>query len=122
MKENKITCFACGAELTKETEYSFDGKHMCQHCYDERTAVCNNCGERIWREEAEGDSNYTLCVRCYENSYTSCEDCGRLIHHDNAITVSDYNVILPYTSVGPERSKMFMHSDSGTIQMIVVYN
>ena len=32
MKENKITCFVCGAKLTEETEYSFDGKHMCQHC------------------------------------------------------------------------------------------
>jgi len=50
MKENKITCFVCGAKLTEETEYSFDGKHMCQHCYDEQTVTCDHCGERIWCE------------------------------------------------------------------------
>jgi formylmethanofuran dehydrogenase subunit E len=54
MKENKITCFVCGAKLTEETEYSFDGKHMCQHCYDEQTVTCDHCGERIWCENQRG--------------------------------------------------------------------
>ncbi len=84
MKENKITCFACGVKLTEETEYCFDGKRMCQHCYDDMTVTCNNCGERIWRENERGDDAHTLCISCYENCYTNCEDCGRLIHNDDA--------------------------------------
>ena len=84
MKENKITCFNCGAKLTEETEYTFDGKRMCQHCYDNLTVTCDNCGERIWRENERGDDAHTLCISCYENCYTNCEDCGRLIHNDDA--------------------------------------
>ena len=84
MKENKIVCSCCGAELTEENVYNFDDQQLCGTCFDERTTICDNCNRRIWRDYAEGDSVHTLCSHCYEYCYTTCEDCGRLIPNEEA--------------------------------------
>ena len=83
MEEN-LTCAFCGEVLSEDTAYTFEGKVMCEACYNENTRTCENCGERIWNDEDEGDDNITLCNHCREYHYTTCENCGRLIHNDDA--------------------------------------
>ncbi len=82
--EEKLTCAFCGEVLSEDTAYTFEGKLMCENCYNENTRTCENCGERIWNDEDEGDENITLCNHCREYHYTTCENCGRLIHNDDA--------------------------------------
>ena len=85
MKTNeKIVCSECGAVIGLGNAHTFDGRFMCDDCFDSCTVTCDNCGERIWRDDAEGDSIVTLCSHCYEYNYTTCEDCGRLIHNEDA--------------------------------------
>ena len=85
MKTNeKTVCSECGAVIGVGNAHTFDGRFMCDDCFDSCTVTCDNCGERIWRDDAEGDSNVTLCSHCYEYKYTTCEDCGRLIHNEDA--------------------------------------
>ena len=84
MKEKNMICSECGAVIGVGNAHTFDGRFMCDDCFDSCTVTCDNCGERIWRDDAEGDSNVTLCSHCYEYNYTTCEDCGRLIHNEDA--------------------------------------
>lgn len=84
MEENNIICSECGAVISGENAFSFDGHTMCGECFHSCTVICDNCDERIWRDDAEGNSDLTLCSHCYDYNYTTCEDCGRLIHNDNA--------------------------------------
>ena len=88
-KDKKKLCSVCGAELGADEICEFDGKIMCQQCFDESTTTCDCCGDRIWEEDARGDDGITLCSRCYEYNYTTCEACGRLIHNDDANYESD---------------------------------
>ena len=55
--------------------HTFDGRFMCDDCFDSCTVTCDNCGERIWRDDAEGDSNVTLCSHCYEYNYIKWQVC-----------------------------------------------
>ena len=90
MKEKeKVICSVCGCVIAEENVNTFDGRIMCEHCYNEETTTCDNCGERILRENADGNSNITLCHHCYDYCYTTCENCGRLIHNDNAYYEDD---------------------------------
>lgn len=41
--------------------------------------------------------------------------------NNNKITEVDYNAILPYTSVGTERSRIFLYSHSASTRFIVIY-
>lgn len=84
MKEKNMICSECGVVIGEGNAHTFDGRFMCDDCFDSCTVTCDNCGERIWRDDAEGDSNVTLCSHCYEYNYTTCEDCGRLIHNEDA--------------------------------------
>ena len=83
MEETRI-CSACGAILSEDEVFEFDGRVFCERCFDENTTLCDHCARRIWRNDAEGDDHTVLCVRCYENHYTTCEECGRIIHNDDA--------------------------------------
>ena len=58
MKENNKLCSECGAVLTEENVHNFDGRTMCEDCFNRCTVSCDNCGERIWRDNTEGDSNF----------------------------------------------------------------
>ena len=49
--------------------HTFDGRFMCDDCFDSCTVTCDNCGERIWRDDAEGDSNVTLSTEEYITNY-----------------------------------------------------
>lgn len=77
-------CETCGAELTEDEAFYFDGEHYCSECLDDETVVCEQCGERIWNNDNSGSDRLPLCDRCYDNYYTSCEACGRIIHNDYA--------------------------------------
>ena len=88
MKE-KIRCSSCGANLTQESMYEFEGQILCINCLDERSVVCDCCGTRLNRDCVDGDDYTTLCNSCYTNYYTCCENCGTLIHNDDAYTLYD---------------------------------
>jgi len=87
MKEQK--CKFCGKVLGKGEQHEFDGKVMCETCFENLTSVCRHCGERLWNDENNGDSNFVLCQRCYDNHYTTCERCGMVIHYDSALYFDD---------------------------------
>ena len=90
MKE-QIICSICGAILTEETSREFNGRVMCENCFDENTVECECCHDRIWREDAETDSHTTLCRDCYDDFYTNCEMCGRIIHQDDVWREEGYD-------------------------------
>ena len=52
MKEKKIVCSVCGADLTGETVNHFDGEILCIDCLYSKTEVCECCHERIWADNA----------------------------------------------------------------------
>lgn len=90
MKEKKIVCSVCGAELDGEAVYEFDGQTYCSRCFNERTVICDCCRDRILRSNAVIEDDITLCAHCREYSYVNCEDCGCLIHRDEANYHNDY--------------------------------
>lgn len=72
-------CEFCGVKLLSDDDVcSFDGRVMCEDCYDSETRYCDCCGSRIWNDDDCGDDNVCLCSYCRNNHYVSCEDCGRL--------------------------------------------
>lgn len=83
-------CEFCGVKLLSDDDVcSFDGRVMCEDCYDSETRYCDCCGSRIWNDDDCGDDNVCLCSYCRNNHYVSCEDCGRLIHEDDACYFDD---------------------------------
>ena len=82
MKE--VKCKYCGKVLKENEQYEFDGKVMCETCFESLTSVCRHCGERIWNKENDGSDSFVLCQRCYDNHYTTCERCNAVIHYDAA--------------------------------------
>lgn len=72
-------CSQCGCIITEAESCTFDGKLLCQSCFDDQTVVCDNCGTRIWVEESCGDG-LNLCDECFSENYSHCHTCGRLIH------------------------------------------
>lgn len=114
MKEKKIVCSVCGAELEGEAVFEFDGQTYCRRCFNERTVICDCCRDRILRSNAVIEDDITLCAHCREYSYVNCEDCGCLIHRDEANYHNDYpycddcyenlahSVINPYDYKSPE--------------------
>jgi len=87
MKE--VKCKYCGKVLKEGEQREFDGKVMCESCFESLTSVCRHCGERIWNDENNGDSSFVLCQSCYDNHYTTCERCGTIIHYDSALYFDD---------------------------------
>ena len=90
MKEKKIVCSVCGADLTGDTVNHFDGEILCIDCLYSKTEVCECCHERIWANDAIHEDNLILCGHCYEYEYVSCEGCGGLINQHNALYDNDY--------------------------------
>ena len=82
-------CDRCGKELQEHEIYEFDGKELCEDCYNTHTAVCSYCEDRIWEEHNAGTDSFPLCQHCYDNHYTSCEHCGTLIRYDDACYLDD---------------------------------
>ena len=67
MKE-EITCEICGKVIENDETYEFEGKTLCQRCFDDETVVCNCCGERMWSDNAYMDSSVLIiCDRCYDD-------------------------------------------------------
>lgn len=89
MKNEKIhNCDNCGNEIHGEA-IEFDGRTLCERCFNSETVICEHCGERIWRENNVGTSDFPLCSYCYDAHYTTCERCGRIIHEDDAHYIDD---------------------------------
>ncbi len=96
MKETKetthtLTCLLCGEVLTEETVREFEGRTLCENCYESNTTVCDHCGDRIWDEDDYGDGNIHLCLECHDDHYTRCNGCNRLIRNDDAYYEDDYS-------------------------------
>lgn len=79
-KEKRI-CEQCGEEIHGEVK-KFDGKTLCEYCFDAETVVCQHCGTRIWRVDNAGSSDFPLCPDCFDDHYTNCERCGCVLHED----------------------------------------
>jgi len=58
-------CDRCGKELQDYEIYEFDGKELCEDCYNSHTAVCSYCEDRIWEEHNAGIDSFPLCQHCY---------------------------------------------------------
>lgn len=90
MKEKKLICSVCGADLTENSVNEFNGCIYCTHCFNEKTVICDCCQERILISDVIIEDEIFLCHNCHEYSYTNCEDCGCLIHRDDANYHNDY--------------------------------
>lgn len=88
MSEDRF-CERCGAVISGDDFYDFNGEIYCGECYRRDTVTCECCGTRIFREDNAGDENIYLCRPCYEENYTICQECGRVISHDDAHYESD---------------------------------
>ena len=82
-------CEICGAQIEEEDVCTFDGKTLCQTCFDANTVICDYCDRHIWSTENTGDSQTTLCDDCYNAHYTNCDACGRLLYYDDACYEED---------------------------------
>lgn len=83
-----FVCEHCGATVSIDELNCFDGRELCDECFEDETVVCSRCGERIWADTA-ADSDIVLCQDCYDDYYTTCEHCGRTIPLDDAYYPDD---------------------------------
>lgn len=82
-------CSQCGQEHSIAERCIFDGRELCENCYDTHTCVCENCGHRIWAYDDCGDENHTICRDCAERYYAHCADCGCSVPLENLRYLSD---------------------------------
>ena len=76
-------CSKCGGTHNSHKLIEFDGKAICQYCFDAYTTLCGHCGERIWRDYAYSDDSTDLCQRCFDTYYYRCTDCEQFVSESN---------------------------------------
>ena len=114
-EEEKDFCCHCGAELSEENVFEFNGDIYCEDCLDEYTFICSHCEERYPNDENMGDNSINLCENCFDYYYTRCENCGRIIHNDSTYYLDDdYNEEYSYCEdcYEREKSRRYIHDYS----------
>ncbi len=89
--EKTFICHECGAELSADEAYSFEGEHYCIDCLDEFTVICEHCGYRVREDYAHIDSRHTICNECFDDHYTYCESCEAIIATEDAFYLDEYD-------------------------------
>ncbi len=94
---NDIMCSHCGYSFDRSRIVTFDGKILCDECFNELTVICECCGKRLWADDA-ANSDMVLCQSCFDDNYTVCESCGRTIEYDSAWYFDNDDDDCPYCS------------------------
>ncbi len=89
MNREKQICSECGAGLREDEVMNFDGRVLCQDCYDDTTTVCEDCGTPVWCSNTVDVNGRALCMDCYERNYTTCTHCGCCVANDEASYLED---------------------------------
>ena len=66
---NYTYCEVCGDYYPNDDVADFDGKMMCNHCYDRHTATCFECGKTVWKADA------MISARRGAGSVYECDEC-----------------------------------------------
>lgn len=75
---NKYTCEYCGQEIDENEAGYYDGKILCESCWNEHIITCCCCGEPFEKgdkELTEISEGFYVCPRC-EDKYAKCDECG----------------------------------------------
>ena len=95
----KIKCYNCGEEITREEGYEYKDGYLCESCYYKDFIICEDCGALIPAESAKVvnphlETKKYVCPDCAAN-YQKCSHCQSLIS-DAEIWGSDSDTVICY--------------------------
>ncbi|MCD8050569.1 MAG: hypothetical protein LUE89_02680 [Clostridiales bacterium] len=53
-------CSICGCETPLDERHIFDGRQLCDDCFEDETVICDCCENRVWRSDTVSDSHRRL--------------------------------------------------------------
>lgn len=84
-----MICDTC-QRMISQPLISFHGKKICEHCFDDLTAICNNCDERHFIVNMYTTNTRRkipavyLCSTCrLDNNFSICHSCGKIISKED---------------------------------------
>lgn len=89
-------CSICGCETPLDERHIFDGRQLCDDCFEDVTVICDCCENRVWRSDTVSDSHTIVCDSCYDRHYTTCTECGRILYYDAACYPDEDDEDAPY--------------------------
>lgn len=93
----KVKCYNCGEEISREEGYEYKDGFLCRDCYYEDFVTCADCGSLIKSEDAKVinphlENKKYVCSDCADN-YHRCSHCESLVSSDE-VWASDSDLVI----------------------------
>ena len=93
----KIKCYNCGEEISKEEGFKYKDGYLCECCYYDDFFCCEDCGALTPLVDSRTinphlETKKYVCPSCSQN-YEYCNHCDSLISHSEVWASDSDNVI-----------------------------
>lgn len=93
----KVMCYNCGEEITKEEGFKYKDGYLCECCYYDQFFMCESCGSLTNQSDCKVvnphlENRMFVCPDC-ANHYETCSHCDSLITHSE-VWASDHDLTI----------------------------